>query len=94
MTASATLTMSSRFRRPPWSSILAMIRAFEPRLSSSARSTRMSSAAPDERQRDEIDAGLDAGADVALVLFGQRRQVDIHAGQVDMPARPELAGRE
>ena len=48
----------------------------------------------DERERDEVDARVDAGADVALVLLGERRQVDVDAGQVDVPARAELARRE
>ncbi len=39
-----------------------------------------------ERQRHEVDARLDTGAHVALVLLGQRRQVHHHPRQVHVPA--------
>ncbi len=47
-----------------------------------------------ERHGDEVDAGFEADERVAAVLVGKRRQVDLHAGQIDVPARGELAGRE
>src|SRR6478609_3795887 len=80
ITASASRTMPSRFFTPLWSSIFATIRAREPRLTSSARRTSTSS-----RRR--------ADADVAFVFLGERRQIDLDAGQVDMPPRPEYSRR-
>ena len=46
-------------------------------------------AAPDEGQRKEVAARLHSDANVALVLLGQRRQVDVDAREVDMPPRTE-----
>ncbi len=48
----------------------------------------------DERQRDEIDAFLEADERVAAVLFGERREVHVHAGQVDVAARREMPRRQ
>ncbi len=47
-------------------------------------------AAADEGEGDEIDARGHADANVALVFFGEGGEIDVDAGQIDMPARAEL----
>ena len=47
---------------------------------------------PDEGKGENVDALLQADGRVAAVLFGEGRQVHLHAGQVDVAARRELAG--
>ena len=45
----------------------------------------------DERQRDPVDAGIEAGFEVGAVLLGQRREADRGVGQAHALARRELA---
>ena len=71
-----------------------MIRALEPKLLEEVAQQQDVVAPAYEREGDEIDARLHAGAQVALVLLRQRRQVHHHARQVDVTARAELARRE
>ena len=47
-----------------------------------------------ERHGDEIHAALEGDLDVLVVLLGQRGQVNLHAGQVDVAAAAERAGGE
>ena len=42
-----------------------------------------------ERHGEEVDVMLHRETDVANVLFGDRRQVDPHAGKIDVPARSQ-----
>ncbi len=51
-------------------------------------------ASPDKGEGEKVDPHLDADADVVLIFFRERGKVDLHAREVDMPARTELAGRE
>ena len=46
-----------------------------------------------ELDRDGIlrATGRDTGFEIFLVLFRQRRQIDLSAWQVDVAARPQLA---
>ena len=50
-------------------------------------------AAANEGERDKIDAGFDADADIVFVFFGERREIDIHAGEIDVAAGAKFSRR-
>jgi hypothetical protein len=44
-----------------------------------------------ETERNEIDAQLDSEGHVGQILFGQRGQIHMDTGEIDVPARTECA---
>ena len=91
MIASAARIMSSIFRTAPWSSIFAITAAGLFSFFKNRRSSSMSRFLRAKLSATKSTPELDAEGDVGAILLRQRREIDVHSGQIDVPSRAEDA---